>query len=205
MATLVLRNVKGSPLTNTEVDNNFSNLNSDVNVINSNIGILANLTTTAKSNIVSAINEIAGESTSNVTITGGTIIGVSNVTVAGNIVSGDSLTVSNTITAANIVSTGNVFGTYFLGNGSLLTGISVDSTRIISANSAVTILGANGNISANVSGTQVVLFGKDGVSTANIQVLGNITANVTKTSNLQDSTGRTLRILDESNVVIWGG
>ena len=29
MATLTLRNVKGSPLTNAEVDANFSNLNSD--------------------------------------------------------------------------------------------------------------------------------------------------------------------------------
>ena len=29
MSTLTLRSVKGTPLTNTEVDNNFSNLNSD--------------------------------------------------------------------------------------------------------------------------------------------------------------------------------
>ena len=29
MSTLTLRSVKGTPLTNTEVDDNFSNLNSD--------------------------------------------------------------------------------------------------------------------------------------------------------------------------------
>ena len=29
MATITLRSVKGSPLTNTEVDNNFNNLNTD--------------------------------------------------------------------------------------------------------------------------------------------------------------------------------
>ena len=29
MATIILRSVKGSPLTNTEVDNNFNNLNTD--------------------------------------------------------------------------------------------------------------------------------------------------------------------------------
>ena len=82
MATLVLRTVKGVPLTNAEVDGNFSNINTDVgvvyntaNTINSNIGVLSNLTTTAKSNIVAAINEIAAESTSNVYITGGTITG----------------------------------------------------------------------------------------------------------------------------------
>ena len=99
-ATLVLRTVKGSPLTNLEVDNNFSNLNTfgdvvsanvgvlanlstgakgntvaAINEVFSNIGILSNLTTTAKSNLVAAINEIASESTSNVNITGGLISG----------------------------------------------------------------------------------------------------------------------------------
>lgn len=105
-ATLVLRTVKGSPLTNYEVDNNFSNLNifGDVvsanvgvltslstgakgnivvaiNEVYSNIGILSSLTTTAKTNIVAAINEIASESTTNVNITGGSISGV---TFTGN-------------------------------------------------------------------------------------------------------------------------
>ena len=47
MATLVLRTVKGSPLTNLEVDGNFSNINTEVgvvyntaNTINSNVGVL---------------------------------------------------------------------------------------------------------------------------------------------------------------------
>lgn len=80
MANLVLRTVKGSPLTNLEVDNNFSNINVE-------LGVLTNLATTAKSNLVSAINEVASESTSNVTISGGTIQGVviSNVVLASNV------------------------------------------------------------------------------------------------------------------------
>ena len=88
MATITLREtssltspqatVKGSPLTNNEVDNNFSNLNIS-------IGVLSSLSTTSKSNIVSAINELALESSSNVTITGGTITGVSNASVSGNL------------------------------------------------------------------------------------------------------------------------
>lgn len=57
-ATLVLRTVKGSPLTNLEVDNNFSNLNVFSELVNSNIGLLASLTTQNKSNVVVAINEI---------------------------------------------------------------------------------------------------------------------------------------------------
>lgn len=51
MATLVLRTVKGTPLTNAEVDGNFSNINSEV-------GVVANLTTTAKANLVIAVNEV---------------------------------------------------------------------------------------------------------------------------------------------------
>lgn len=64
MATITLRQanvvtstggtVKGSPLTNAEVDNNFANLNVEVN----NIGDLDLLDTTANSNIVVAINEV---------------------------------------------------------------------------------------------------------------------------------------------------
>ena len=51
MATLVLRTVKGSPLTNAEVDGNFSNINSEV-------GVVSSLSTTAKSNLVAAVNEV---------------------------------------------------------------------------------------------------------------------------------------------------
>ena len=58
MAILTLRLVKGTPLTNAEVDNNFSNINSEVGVVSSNVGVLSNLTTNTKSNVVSAVNEI---------------------------------------------------------------------------------------------------------------------------------------------------
>ncbi len=61
MATIILRDsgsisspgstAKGTPLTNLEVDNNFSNLNIT-------LGVLSNLTTTANANLVSAINSI---------------------------------------------------------------------------------------------------------------------------------------------------
>ena len=57
-ATLVLRTVKGTPLTNLEVDNNFSNLSVFVNTVDANVGILSNLTTASKDNIVVSINEI---------------------------------------------------------------------------------------------------------------------------------------------------
>ena len=57
-ATLILRTVKGTPLTNLEVDNNFSNLSVYSNTIDANVGLLASLTTTSTSNIVAAVNSI---------------------------------------------------------------------------------------------------------------------------------------------------
>lgn len=56
-AALTLRTVKGSPLLNTEVDGNFSSLNNFGNVIHGNVGIISNLTTQTKANVVNAINE----------------------------------------------------------------------------------------------------------------------------------------------------
>lgn len=118
MATLVLRTVKGSPLTNLEVDGNFSNINTEVGVVyntanttNSNVGILSNLTTTAKSNLVAAINEIAAESTTSAAITGGSI---ANVTLSNVIINGvTGLTTSNItgLTTANVTELTNLYFT----------------------------------------------------------------------------------------------
>lgn len=135
MATLTLRSVKGAPLTNTEVDNNFANLNID-------IGVLTNLNTTAKANIVEAINEL-----------------------------------SNT---------------------------AVDGNKIIDGTTLMIVTATDGPISANIDGTQVMTISKDGLSTGNIFIFGNLQATVVTTNNLRDSSGRTLQILDESNTVIWG-
>ena len=50
MSTITLRSVKGTPLTNTEVDNNFSNLNTDKMEKSSNLNDLADKPT-ARSNL----------------------------------------------------------------------------------------------------------------------------------------------------------
>lgn len=84
MATLVLRLVKGSPLTNQEVDGNFSNLNTEIGVVNSNVGVLPNLTTTTKANLVNAINEINTKVTNGGTLSG---ITITNSTWSGNTIS----------------------------------------------------------------------------------------------------------------------
>ncbi len=182
MAIITLRIPKGSPLTNQEADSNFSNINTELGTVNSNVGPVSSLNTTVKSNIVSAINEIYLRATTSANITGGNIIGV-----------------------ANIASSDNVYATnYFIGNGSLLTGIVVDSTRIASGNTDLSIPGANGILICNVAGnTMFTVSSVDAL--ANLYITGNLFALTVKTTSLQDSVGRTLRILDESNVVLWGG
>lgn len=131
MATIVLRLAKGTPLTNLEVDGNFSNINSELSTANtntnialSNIGVLSALTTSNKSNLVSAINEIASESTSNVSITGGTIGGTAGwqanviaIAYGGtNANSASSARVNLELGSQNNVTFGNVITTSLTGN-----------------------------------------------------------------------------------------
>lgn len=57
MSTITLRNTKGSPLTNTEVDNNFNNLNTDKMEKSSNLGDVPDVAA-ARSNLsVSSVAE----------------------------------------------------------------------------------------------------------------------------------------------------
>lgn len=97
MAVITLRNVKGSPLTNSEVDGNFANINTEVGQVADGLanaisatGNLSNLATQDKSNLVSAINEVYAKSAeaanidlSNVRITGGEL---TNTDWKGNVV-----------------------------------------------------------------------------------------------------------------------
>lgn len=109
MAVIVLRIPKGSPLTNLELDNNFSNINSEVTVNTSNIGVMSQLTTTNKGNLVAAVNEVyaavdnrIANGTSNIAIN--TVNGNIIASVDGKI----AFTVSNVGGNANIIVNGDV-------------------------------------------------------------------------------------------------
>lgn len=71
MTTIVTRSGKGSPLTNTEVDTNFTNLNSAKLETTNNLSDVANVTT-ARGNLVAAKSGANTDITS-VTLTTGTI------------------------------------------------------------------------------------------------------------------------------------
>lgn len=199
MATLVLRTVKGTPLTNAEVDGNFSNINSEVgtafntaNTINSNVGILSNLTTSAKSNLVAAINEIAAESTSSVGITGGTIanVSLSNIsitsgTVAGTVISNSTYqgnTIAIAYTEAKIATVSNTapIGATVSGNTATITHLNSGVTAATYGNATnipIITINASGHITSASNVALTASGGGSGLFNTSISAAANVAVN----------------------------
>jgi len=75
---------------------------------------------------------------------------------------------------ANLSATGNVAGTYFVGNGSALTGISTTTSNIFNANTSVAIAAVNANVNIVVNSAQIANVWSGGIS-----VVGAVTASTT--------------------------
>jgi len=105
--------------------------------------------------------------------------GTSNVqvTTSGNVntsVAGNPNVMVVTGVGVNVA--GNIGATYFIGNGSLLTGVDVTPSSMANGNSNVSIATAGGNATVSVNGTaNVLVVAKTG---ANITGYANITGNV---------------------------
>jgi hypothetical protein len=125
MSTIVTRAGKGSPLTHTEVDSNFSNLNTD-KLESSAIGVTiqavlasgTNIKTVNSTTLLGSGNLAVGTVTS-VGLTGGTGISVSGSPITGS----GSITVTNsspmTYPSSGIPnSTGSAWGTSYTTSGS---------------------------------------------------------------------------------------
>ena len=82
------------------------------------------------------------------------------VTATGNVIGGN-------ITTAGVVSaTGNVTGNYFIGNGSLLTGIAAGGgTSISNGTSNVAVVSSAGNVTVGINGySNVAVFGTNSLT-----------------------------------------
>lgn len=99
------------------------------------------------------------------------VLSNSNVTVS---VAGNSNIV--TVTGVGVNVSGNISATYFVGNGSLLTGVDVTPSSMSNGNSNVSISTAGGNVTVSVFGTANVM--KVTSTGANITGYANITGNV---------------------------
>lgn len=226
MATLILRNVKGSPLTNTELDNNFSNITAD-------IGVLSNLATTSNSNIVAAVNAtIVNVGNLSLLATSNTSNLVAAINEAAATGSGGGLdpwqSVITTYTAVAqdrlLANTANAGFTITLPSSPTLG----DEVYIADAynfaarscnvgRNGKTIAGAASDLEIDIQGSQVQLV-YDGVSDWNVyytttmqtrESLGlgstdSVTFASVTSGAYKDSTGNILLIKDESGTVIWG-
>jgi hypothetical protein len=110
-----------------------------------------------------------------------------NINTAGLITAGGNVTGANLRTAGSITATGNISGNYIIGDGGLLSNITVGAgSAIENGNSSVAIGQANSNVTISVNSTSNVVV----VSNTSIVVSGVISAsgNIT-TAGLITATG----------------
>lgn len=176
MATLTLRLVKGSPLTNAEVDNNFSSINTEVSTVNSNIGILSALTTTAKSNLVAAVNEVNSALGNTGVLSNLTTTSKSNLVSAINEV--------NDKTSNAVITSGAISGV-------------VITNSTWSGNTVAIAQGGTGATTASAAATAL------GLGTANSVTFNSVTANLTATTGT--ITTGTVANLASGNATLTGG
>ena len=135
------------------------------------------VTTASQPNITSV-----GTLTS-VSVSGNANIG--NIGTGGLITATGNITGGNIITSGDVSATGNVTAAFFLGDGGLLSNITVGAgSAIVNGNSNVTV-NANSNVTISAVGTGnvVVVTGTGANITGTLSVSGNVTAgNVSATT-----------------------
>ena len=140
-------------------------------------------------------------------VTGANLITGGLVTATGNITGGNVFTAGVVSAGGNISSgsgmsaVGNISGSYFLGNGSQLTGI--DATSIQSGTSNVRVVSSGGNVSAGIGGTGnvLVLATTGAYVTGLISATGNVIGGNITTAGEISATGN----LTAGNITTGGG
>ena len=222
MSTIVTRAGKGSPLTHTEVDTNFSNLNTDKAEDSTVVKLTGNQTIggvkTFSSTITGSVSGNAGTVTNGVVTTGSyadpswiTSIAGSKVTgdIAGNAGTATALATGRTISATGDVAytsgsfngTGNVTGTATLAtvNSNVGTYGSSSSIPVVTVNGKGLVTGVT---TATVAGGQY--FGNAAVK-AIAYNSNSIAENVTITTGNNAMSVGTLTIASGFSVTVQSG
>jgi hypothetical protein len=179
MAILTLRLVKGSPLTNSEVDNNFSNINNEVGIVNGNIGVLTNLTTITKANLVSAVNELRANA-----------LALANTLPIQIVTSGNTATVSHQ-------NSGAVAATY--GNTRIIPIVTVNATGHVTSIANVNVMVPNASIVGNIISSQIQPTGVTAATYGNTTFIPSFTVDqqgrITSVANVAVSGTPTLNVV----------
>jgi hypothetical protein len=184
MATITLRNTKGSPLTNAEIDGNFTNLNNGKLETN---GSGANVTNLNANNIASGTLAVTRGGTGQTTYTNGQLL-IGNTT--GNTLTKATLTAGSNIAITN--GTGSIsiatsltpsFTTISVSGNSTLTGdIAVNGGDVTTTSTTATLFNANATtLNIGGSATAVNIGAATGTLTVNNTTLAAkaITASTT--------------------------
>lgn len=199
----------GSGLTGIVVSSGTSIVNGTSNVsvlANSNVSIAVagtpNVAVWASTGgFVSGVLSATGNITGGNLRTAGSILATGNIQgstviaaaigVAADIGAGGQIYADGNVNTGNSVNaTGNIVGSYFLGNGSFLTGLS-STSRITSGTTEMSVDVPSGNIRATVAGTaNVAVFSTSGVSIiGGVNATGGLVGSNVNTSGFVTATG----------------
>jgi hypothetical protein len=199
----------GSGLTGIVVSSGTSIVNGTSNVsvlANSNVSIAVGGTPNvavwaSTGGFVSGVLSATGNITGGNLRTAGSILATGNIQgstviaaaigVAADIGAGGQIYADGNVNTGNSVNaTGNIVGSYFLGNGSFLTGLS-STSRITSGTTEMSVDVPSGNIRATVAGTaNVAVFSTSGVSIiGGVNATGGLVGSNVNTSGFVTATG----------------
>ena len=160
-----------------------------------NIGAATGTSLSATANVTGGNLLTGGLISSTGTITATANIAGGNLTTAGQVSATANITGGNVLTGGQISATGNITAStssYFIGNGSLLTGVAATSAGfpITSGTSNIAAIGS-GNILVTVANVaNIVTFANTGVYTSGVaSATGNITGGNLLTAGLASVTG----------------
>lgn len=152
----------------------------------------------------------AGQLTATGNVSGGNIITAAlvqgaTVSATANVIGGNISTAGRITAVGNIVATGNVSGSYLLGNGSQLTGLSlaVSVTQFQNGTTAGQAGTSGGNINFNVGGVSNVVVIDTSTLYANVVSVNNITTPGNASGNIGSVSNPFNRVFAQSTTALY--